>query len=756
VQHLIPLCIAISLSLVSAASAATIASLPFKGPAQIEELRDQGIEIVAFTKYGVDVRADDKQMSFLRSRNYPVSVLYDSGMARVAGPGPTLGLYHTYAEMETTLNDLATTYPALTQLSVIGTSIEGRNIYSLKVSDNVTVDESEPEVLFMGNHHARELMSVEMPLRFAMYLLENYAGDATVQGYVNDREIWFVPMVNPDGHVFVENNNAGYWGDWWRKNRRVNADFTIGVDLNRNYGLTWGYDDVGSSPIPGNILYRGTAAFSEPETATIRAFVNSRQFTMWLSYHSYGELLLYPWGYAPLLTPDHDVYVELGKRLTETNGYLAGNVVTGAIYLANGDTDDWGYGEQGEHSKIFAFTPELNSFAQGGFGPPDTLIAPTFALNLEMNMRVLEYAANPYQVVGPYAPAQYAITEPWGNSVHRLSWSAPDPGDPNPATAYDIESCRDPGWTTDAGGAPWWNLDGFAITGSGHTGAGYFSGAGDNLFNTMTMTRPFVVDPTHQTLTFWINYDIETDWDYGYVDVSADGGLIWESVAGNVTTTFNPNGNNRGNGITGSSGGWVQASFPLGAWMGQSLLVRISYITDGFVINPGMYVDTIDPVPTCAAVEMAASGVIGTAHDIYPTTAAMFRYRVRGIDGEGDMSRWSNTEDYVATTVTRADNPVAYETSLGRNYPNPFNPTTTIPFIVGGAGVATRGVTVAIYDARGAQIATLVEGRRPPGAHEAVWDGRSDRGRPVPSGIYFVRLVVEGSSAATRKLVLLK
>jgi hypothetical protein len=381
VQRLIPLCIILTLLSAATIDAATTATIPFKGPAQIEELRARGIEILAFTKYGVDVLADDKQMAFLRTRNYPVSVIHDDRMAAVAGPGPTLGLYHTFAEMESVLTYLDGTYPALCDLSVIGSSIEGRNIYSLKVSDNVTVDESEPEVLYMGCHHARELMSVEIPLRFAQYLLENYGSNATIADYVNEREIWFVPMVNPDGHVWVQYHNDGSPGNWWRKNRRQNPNLTIGVDLNRNYGLTWGYDDIGSSPDPGSIIYRGTGPFSEPETATIRALVNSRQFTMWLSYHSYGELLLYPWGYAPLLTADHDVYVELGKRLTEFNGYEAGNAATGTIYLANGDTDDWGYGATTEHDKIFAFTPELNSTAQGGFGPPDTLIAPTFSPN---------------------------------------------------------------------------------------------------------------------------------------------------------------------------------------------------------------------------------------------------------------------------------------------------------------------------------------------------------------------------------------
>ena len=125
-----------------------------------------------------------------------------------------LGQYHTFAEMETDLNNLATTYPSLAQLSVIGLTLEGRNIYALKISDNPTVDEAEPEALYMGNHHARELMSVEIPLMFATYLLANYGTDQTVTDMVNDREIFVVPMINVDGHVYVENNHSGSSGGW--------------------------------------------------------------------------------------------------------------------------------------------------------------------------------------------------------------------------------------------------------------------------------------------------------------------------------------------------------------------------------------------------------------------------------------------------------------------------------------------------------------------------------------------------------------
>ncbi len=529
----------------------------------------QDIEILAFTKYGVDLLADDAQLAWLRARPYPVSESpVPLAPAGAAALDANLGAYHTYAELDTALTALVTAYPALAQRSVIGTSIEGRSIYALKVSDNVTVNESEPEVLYMGNHHARELMSVDIPLRFAQYLLANYGVDAEVTDYIDNREIWFIPMVNPDGHVYVQLNHATSPGTWWRKNRRDNGNFTYGVDLNRNYAYQWGYDNIGSSPSTGSDLYRGTGPFSEPETQAVRTFVSAHQFVTWFSYHTYGELLLYPWGYIYGNTPDHAVYEALGDSLVAENGYLAGNPASGAIYITNGGSDDWGYGQQISKNKIFAFTPEMNSSAQGGFGPDDTWIQPTFDLLLPMNMKLLKYAANPYQVVGPWAPSQYATQAPYGNGITRVSWTAPQAGDPNPTTHYEIEACRDPSFYTDTASpvAADWVLNGFSYTPSGLAGGGYFSGNADNIAYTMQLKRPLVVDADSDTLRFDINYNIETDYDYGYVDVSTDGGASWTPIQGNITTTFNPYGNNRGHGFTGASGGWVGAVFPLTAY----------------------------------------------------------------------------------------------------------------------------------------------------------------------------------------------
>jgi hypothetical protein len=745
----------------STAGADTVVTVPFKGPRQVEEIQARGIEIVAATKHGLDVLADDAGLAWLLTRPYPVSVLRpDDGLAPagVLALGPTLGSYHTYAELDSLLGALAASYPAVTQRSTIGTSIEGRNIYALKISDNVTVDEDEPEVLYMGNHHARELMSVDIPLRFAAYLLANYGVDSEITSYIDNREIWFVPMVNPDGYYYVQLNHGGTPNSWWRKNRRDNGNFTFGVDLNRNYGWMWGFDNVGSSPTPGSDIYRGSAAFSEPETQAIRNFVNARDFTMWFSYHTYGELLLYPWGYYYGDTPDHAVYAALGDSLVLENGYLAGNPASGAIYITNGSSDDWGYGQQVSHDKVFAFTPEMNSLAQGGFGPDDALIQPTFDLLLPMNLKLLRFAANPYMVAAPWAPAQYAAEAPYGNGITRVSWTASAATDPNPAAHYELQACLDPSFFTDAGtlNTTDWVTAGFSYSG-GMTGGGYWSGSGDQLSHSMRMSRSFVVGAESDTLTFHVNYVIETDYDYGYVDVSTDGGTSWTPIQGNITTSADPNGLNRGHGFTGSSAGWVGAVFPLTAYAGQEINLRYSYFTDQSVVQTGYFIDDIHPVATCASESLITTADADTTYDHVPGAAGLWRYRVRAVDAESHASAWSNLRDRDVATVTAADAPRGFQTRLGANVPNPFNPTTRIPYVVGGApGAAPARVELVVYSVTGARVATLVAESKAPGTYAARWTGANDRGEPMPSGVYFARLTVGGVPAEARKLVLLK
>jgi carboxypeptidase T len=726
-------------------------------------LVERGVDILHVYRDGrADLAVTDEQLAWIQSRGTLAAVLERGNLAAPAALDENLGQYHTYAEMEAELDALVLAYPSRAKIETLGYSIQGRVIRAIKISDNAAVDEDEPEVLIMGCHHARELMSVEMPLLFARYLLEHYGTDPGVAELVDAREIWIAPMINVDGHVYVEQNHAGSSSYWWRKNRKLNADGSYGIDLNRNYGYRWGYDDVGSSPVPSSAVYRGTGPFSEPETQTVRDFCAQREIAMSLSYHSYGELILYPWGYAPINTMEQELFAALGDSLGRGNGYTVGNAASGAIYVTNGDSDDWLYGETLIKNPIYAFTVELNSYEEGGFAPPESLIQPTFDAMLELNLRFVDLAGDTRRILGPKPPAMNAVAM-LNPPSYELSWSGPSAQDPNPAVSYELIEIKNLTGVPDSveAGDELWETGGFSLS-SARSFVGsssFYSGRGDNLGRTLKMKNVYPMwFPSTLECRLW--YDIEQDWDYAYLEGSVDGGATWTTVPGNRTTNSNPNGSNRGNGITGLSSGWVAATFDLRSLMiceTGSMLLRFLYSTDASVNNEGLYVDCVNPVIRFERSAAVASNLTTTWYHRWPEETGSFIYYVRAFDAEGHASRMSDLAVKQVDDLSGAA-PPAFASGLDQNYPNPFNPETTLWFTVGASeapGAGTAMASLRLYDVSGQMVAVLREGRLPAGRYAAFWNGIGTGGRPATSGIYFARLQL-GSKVFVQKLVLLR
>jgi hypothetical protein len=270
--------------------------------------------------------------------------------------------YQTYQEMLDELDKMAALYPTLFKakepISQVLTTFEGRPIYWVKISDNPSDDETgEPEIFFNALHHAREPNSMSQMLFFMWHLLENYDTDPEIKFLVDHTEIYFVPCVNPDGYIYNETTNPD-GGGFWRKNRRPNADGSIGVDLNRNYGFNWAYNNDGSSGSPNSEVYRGTAPFSEPETQMMRQFSIEHEFAMVFNYHTFSDLLLHSWDYDWIYSPDHDLFLQYGEYMTEENQYQNG-ISPEVLYPVNGGANDWQYGEQVEKGKSLSFVPEV-------------------------------------------------------------------------------------------------------------------------------------------------------------------------------------------------------------------------------------------------------------------------------------------------------------------------------------------------------------------------------------------------------------
>ena len=314
----------------------------------------------------------------------------------------SMGGYYTHDEVVEHLVELSEDYPnVVSELQYLGESYEGRPIYAVKLSDNPNSDENEPEVLYTGLHHAREPMSYMNLFYYMYWLVENYNIEDEATALLNNREMWFIPMVNPDGLVYNQGINLN-GGGMQRKNHRNTCSSNDdqydwdGIDLNRNYSYQWAFDDEGSSPDLCSQTYRGSAPFSEPETQIIRDFVEDHDFPIVLNYHSYGNLLIHPLGYiAGLLPPEPDlsIFREFGDEMTMYNNYLMGTGIETVGYTVNGEACDWMYGEHG----IYAYTPEIGMWSDG-FWPPSDRILPLAEENLHPNKFVAWAVGSKYKV----------------------------------------------------------------------------------------------------------------------------------------------------------------------------------------------------------------------------------------------------------------------------------------------------------------------------------------------------------------------
>ena len=330
--------------------------------------------------------------------------------AALSTGGGLNGAYHSYKELETDLFALQQLNPAIAKVFDLGESVEHRHIYGLKISDNVQIEENQAQILILGCHHAREWISVEVPFLFGKHLVESYATDPEVKRLVDRSEIWIVPLVNPDGLEYTIHTYR-----YWRKNRRDNGGGQFGVDINRNYDYKWGFDNVGSSADPGSDIYRGPTPFSAPETRAVRDLFLKKTFGAVVSYHSFDQVILYPWGYTNLPSDRdgemRDIAVEMANRIKAVNGRAYAPGQSGKdLYLTNGDANDWTFGVSG----IPSFTIELPPIDEllGGFFNREEDIAPIFQENLPALLYLVDrtvqnfrpFLPNPYDLRGIFFP----------------------------------------------------------------------------------------------------------------------------------------------------------------------------------------------------------------------------------------------------------------------------------------------------------------------------------------------------------------
>jgi len=621
-----------------------IARWVITGKGQIAEAYHRGIDILEDHPNAANgffkILVTPEQLADLQAAGFKIDVEdYDWYRTYSAKTTETMGGFHTWSEGVAAMDsihqlDSTLHYPNMitTAKFSIGPTYEGRPMWAMKVSDNPNVDEDEPEIFLNGMHHAREAIGQEICLETLRRLVSGYGTDTLRTRLVNEREIWFLPCVNPDGY---EKNRElkPNGGGQWRKNRSQEYIGGIGVDLNRNYGYEWGYDNEGSSPDPGSEVFRGSGPFSEPETDNMRTFVNSRHFVIALNFHAYSNLFLWPWGYRlQWYTPDNALFEAMCDSAAKYNGCTP--EVSSLLYVVNGDSDDWGYGATGEHTKILSITPEVGSGADG-FWPPVSRIPILVEDHMASNLVFIDLAGDPEHIFPPAVPDWIAPTS--SNSPDfTLVWK--DSGESNPVVTFHLNEVFGIHRVTDGAEATTddWHFAGFSrsTTRASAGSYSYWGGTGNSRIARMAGTDYLHVQ-TGDTLRMKLWYDTEENFDYAYVEVSTDHGQDWTPLSGNVTTTYNPYGGNRGNGITGTSGGFVAAKFPLAAYIGQDVLFRLSYETDDYTVGAGIYADEIDPLTDYDSTITLAAAMPETTFAVTGKASGEYWYSLSGADADG-------------------------------------------------------------------------------------------------------------------------
>ncbi|MCK5114981.1 MAG: T9SS type A sorting domain-containing protein [Candidatus Aegiribacteria sp.] len=344
----------------SVVSADRLVRLYDVSPGSVTDMIEDGYDVanVDMRRGYVDIMLPERQIDQAALLSYDYEILPREWGELLPENSKGAGYYYDPEENWEFWCSLADNYSDLSDTPVtIGQSYEGRDIYMIRMTSPTMG--YKPPIYFSSLVHAREPGGNSVLIDFAMWLTSNYDGGDTRAAYILDNTtVYFVPIGNPDGYAYNMPN-----GGMHRKN--MNYTLGDGVDLNRNWGYMWGYDDTGSSPNPNDPTYRGTSAFSEPETQVQRDFILDIEPIAAMNYHSSGKWLIYPYGYDyNTYTPDQSTFVGWSAVMTADNGYTSGTCPE-CLYPVNGDQNDWMYGGNGEQA-IMVFTPEVGTSFWGG------------------------------------------------------------------------------------------------------------------------------------------------------------------------------------------------------------------------------------------------------------------------------------------------------------------------------------------------------------------------------------------------------
>ncbi len=667
---------------------------------------------------------------------YPTPANYQLG---------SMGGYHTYIEMLAILDQMQELYPDLiTERAEIEgfSSHQNRPIYWLAISDNPALDEDEPEIMYTALHHAREANSLSQLLFYMWYLLENYETDDQIKYLVDNTKMYFIPCVNPDGYIYnelIEPNGGGLW----RKNRRDNNNGTFGVDLNRNYGYLWGLDNVGSSPAPESETYRGEGPFSEPETQAVAAFLADKNVEITLNCHTFSNLLIRPEATDPadimtyvnfgeILTAENGYL--FGTDL-ETVGYIVNGDSDSWMYFEEMSKPKIFAMTPEVGPQSFGFWPPSDAII--GLNKAvmsQNIIAANLLLNyLEItdnspttiteisgnfNFSALEYGLRPGLQTVAITPVTSNLTIDQGTLTLDLANSetenfdvsytiTPDGSSSSEAVIFAISVDNGSFIRHDTitkqliNGIPedlvnednssfenyFTNGDWGIVTNEFVSAPSSITDSPMGRYRNDTDSEIVLTTPIDLTgaetaiLQYWAKWEIEDEYDYVQIMASDDNGVSWTPLCGKYTNLASPNQPEGEQLYDGLQADWVLEEVSLNDYLGETILIKFLFFSDGFVRADGFYFDDLKVI------------------------------------------------NYQSSTTSNEELPVSL-TNL-RVTPNPF--TTDFALEIN-LSTAAEQVEVALINSLGQTIQSKNYGSLATGRHRFDWDGQR-----LGNGIYFLR-----------------
>ncbi len=675
----------------------------------------------------------------------------------------SMGGYFTYSEVVQKLDSLRLRFPNLiTAKTNLGNSVEERPIWAVKISDNPEQNESTTEapVYFDALHHAREPQAMASLMYFMYWILENYGTNQEATYLIDNREIFIVPVANPDGYVYNQTTNPNGGGSW-RKNRKNNGSGCFGIDLNRNYPYGWGLNS-GSSNDPCSETYRGTAAGSEPETQAIMNYIQQVRPKIAFSYHSVAGRYLNPYGYNDSAVK-YEIYSEYSSDFASTNNYTYGTVNEMLSYYSSGTTRDYLHSIGG-----YCWTPEVGGVS---FWPSQSLIIPVASENLYAT-KYLCWVAGAFADLQDYDVAgrgyvtvndtlflrvkikNKGLSQTARNVSVQLTTDYPNSVPITTVVNYDSIQARQSKTNTELlsyrilGNALQMDEMRFFIT---VRQEGVITSY-DTIFINTGRQVTLISDDAENGTSRWVKSGTGILWDTTFIDPLQGEKCFADSRYGNARNSSN-------NFLTLSDtvnlAGVTNPRIEFTAkWAMESTFdyIRLQLTTNfgvSWINLPGRYTRQISSQPSYSDIRHWKREQI----NLNPYIGQRIRLRFNfvtdaGVPGDGfyfDKFRVV-CYDSTLTGVSQSLITVPEEFELEQNYPNPFNPVTALSYSVPFDGK----VTMKIYSAAGNEQTTLVNEWQKQGSYSINWNAEG-----FASGTYFCRLT-HGSNSKTIRMILVR